>query len=546
MWRKHRRCLLLVILFMTLVLVFLIVKDIHIDSTTDRRRFLEENGMLRATIKPEFNKAVFVTGFNTETQRVVHLDLKGAPPRLSYLKVLLPALAAHGCDTLLIEYEDMFPYTGKIVNISARNSYTIKEVRELLTQAHDLGLEVIPLVQTFGHLEHVLKLKDWSHLREVPPYPQAICPSNPDSFLLIQEMISQVMAFHVGARYIHIGADEVFHLGICPLCVRSNINPTHLFINHVLKIAQYITEKYPNVKPIIWDDMMRSWSKETLKNSKLSDTIEPMVWVYSRNVFETLRYPQWRTYLDVFPKLWVAGAFKGASKPTSVFPDLMTRYENQRSWLGAFKTLNDKSHPQIVGYVLTGWSRHDHFSVLCEILPASLPSLFLNLAVIKEPDSEKSILLKKWGKALSCASTQAANLDALPDVPEFLWYCSFPGSDLFKLLIQLSILKSNVATIEKTITQNQGWMTDYNVRHNFTSPWRIIEDYTRLRVFPTLNNLNIIRKNITTTMNKYFDFYSTNEFLQQKVLPLQNTLLNLSKTLDRLIVKTTWPRRPLS
>ncbi len=38
--------------------------------------------------------------------------------------------------------------------------------------AREQGLGVIPLIQTFGHLEFVLKLEEWSHLREEAPYPQ--------------------------------------------------------------------------------------------------------------------------------------------------------------------------------------------------------------------------------------------------------------------------------------------------------------------------------------------------------------------------------------
>lgn len=59
---------------------------------------------------------------------VVHLDLKGSPPKLKYLESLLPVFKYYGVNGLLMEYEDMFPYEGDLVNISSRNCYDKNEV----------------------------------------------------------------------------------------------------------------------------------------------------------------------------------------------------------------------------------------------------------------------------------------------------------------------------------------------------------------------------------------------------------------------------------
>ena len=149
---------------------------------------------------------------------MVHLDLKGAPPKLSYLKEIFPIIVKAGANAILVEYEDTFPYDGQIANISSLNPLSKKDVEKLLQLAKNHGLEVIPLVQTFGHMEHVLKLEEFSHLREMSQYPQSICPSTNESFSIIEQMINQILAAHPDSKFIHIGCDEVFQIGHCSRC----------------------------------------------------------------------------------------------------------------------------------------------------------------------------------------------------------------------------------------------------------------------------------------------------------------------------------------
>lgn len=124
--------------------------------------------------------------------RLIHLDLKGAPPKVSFLKKLFPLIRKLGGTGVLLEWEDMFPFTGPLAGIVAGNAYSKSEVRDIIDSALENHLEVIPLVQTFGHVEFALKHSEFASLREVPESPQALCPSLNQSMTFVEQIIEQV------------------------------------------------------------------------------------------------------------------------------------------------------------------------------------------------------------------------------------------------------------------------------------------------------------------------------------------------------------------
>lgn len=115
------------------------------------------------------------------------------------------------------------------------------QIKSLLQVAKAYELEVIPLVQTFGHLEYVLKVDNFARLRENPRVPQALCPSQNDSMLLVHTLIDQIMSLHEGVQFLHVGCDEVFHIAECNLC--SSKNKDELFLEHVSRVATYVRNK---------------------------------------------------------------------------------------------------------------------------------------------------------------------------------------------------------------------------------------------------------------------------------------------------------------
>lgn len=486
-------------------------------------------------------------------QRLVHFDLKGAPPKVSYLKRLFPLIRELGATGVLLEWEDMFPFTGPLSSIAAGNAYSRRDVEEILTAARGSELEVIPLVQTFGHVEFALKHPEFSGLREVPESPQALCPSLNASMDFVEKMIEQVMELHQGARFLHIGCDEVFQMGECRRC-RSQMRET-LFLSHVARVASFVRGRYSTVTPIIWDDMLRHLSPQSLDEFHIGELVEPMVWVYAEDVYRFVPTMVWEKFAAVFPYVWTASAFKGAFGETLYIPNVKRHLENNLRWLEVMSAEGPKFKGGIRGIAITGWQRYDHFAVLCELLPAAVPSLAINLLATSHGYFNQS-LKSKLHSSLGCSrpgspsssssysrSEAIVNLNSDPYLWDKFGRCFFPGSPFFKLTYRLHAAEMEVKEFLESVTKSKGWMTDYNIRRKFSSPLRVDELMgEHPRVYHTLTAL---ARSARDALDDVFDSFTITEWVEQRIYPDIQKLEQLQQ--DSLALKSVriWPKRPL-
>ncbi|EFA10268.1 Hexosaminidase D-like Protein [Tribolium castaneum] len=472
--------------------------------------------------------------------KIVHLDLKGAPPKISYYKTLFSLLSKFGATGVLIEYEDMFPYNSPLLkNVSALNAYTVEDIHYINKLALENKLEVIPLLQTFGHLEFLLKLEEFSELREVPEYPQVICPTHEKTLSVLMEMIDQVLQMHPHSKIIHIGADEVYYLGFCDRCAnimnKFNLSKNMLFLEHINAITTRIRKKHPHLRILMWDDEFRSFSVKELKSGFLDKGVQPVVWKYSKDVYEELGPSLWEMYSEVFPKVWIASAFKGATGSNQYVSDVTHYVQNHRSWLSL---MSEYSHRiTFEGIIITGWQRYDHFAVLCELLPVSLPSLAMSLRVIRGYQDSPLSPPTEVAKLLGCEQPYAL-IGPVFGSPK----CSYTGGDILEGALKLQQLKQEYETILED-SRVKGWMSDYNKNHQFSNPQHVQSVTAPLnRIKGELMQLD---GEMTAAMYEVYDNYTVSEWRETYIKPFEREVRAMVDARDKILAKNYWPRRPL-
>lgn len=146
------------------------------------------------------------------------------------------------------------------------------EVRELIDYIVSFGLEVIPEIQSWAHVQYITmaypelaeriavkKEEHTLHLSEEDAMPNTfyhhcMCPSHPDYYDVTFGIIDEVLEVFQPTRFVHMGHDEIYNVGMCSKC--SKIPRGDIFAKEVNTLNDYIKQK--NLKMIIWSDMLQS------------------------------------------------------------------------------------------------------------------------------------------------------------------------------------------------------------------------------------------------------------------------------------------------
>lgn len=151
---------------------------------------------------------------------------------------------------------------------------TKESVRDFVAYIRSFGIDVIPEVQSLGHVQfmtylypEIAEVSEEQTRRSVDTrmedalpadlYPHCYCPSNEKSYEILFDLLDEIIEVFEPREYVHMGHDEVYQIGVCPIC--KDKDPAELFAADVNRIYDYL--KARGYRMMIWGDMLQPVTK---------------------------------------------------------------------------------------------------------------------------------------------------------------------------------------------------------------------------------------------------------------------------------------------
>ncbi|MBE6690187.1 MAG: beta-N-acetylhexosaminidase [Ruminococcaceae bacterium] len=179
------------------------------------------------------------------------------------VKMMLRKMALMGMNTFMLYTEDTYEIEGRPYFGYMRGRYTPAEIKELDAYALKLGIELVPCIQTLGHLESALR---WSVTAPYKDTADVLMVDAEETYRLIDDMLRTVAACFTSRR-LHIGMDETHSLGTGKYLDKNGYRPREeLYLRHLNKVSEMAIGY--GFKPMMWSDMFFRMSGGQLQGYK--------------------------------------------------------------------------------------------------------------------------------------------------------------------------------------------------------------------------------------------------------------------------------------
>ncbi len=126
------------------------------------------------------------------------------------------------------------------------------DAKAVSVAAEEQGIDVIPLINTFGHCEWLLQRPSMRYLADDPNDPYAYDPSNPKVYEICEEIYLEAIALFQ-PTVMHIGHDEVHLDGFPKKPANQAVGATQLIIKDIKHYHGFL--KKQGLRTMMWGDM---------------------------------------------------------------------------------------------------------------------------------------------------------------------------------------------------------------------------------------------------------------------------------------------------
>ena len=305
-------------------------------------------------------------------RRGVMLDIsRGRVPKLETLLELVEHLADFKINEFQLYTEHTFAYHNYKSVWQSWGALTGEEVRKLDARCRQLGIDLVPNQNSFGHLRYFLEHPRLKKLAEVSgPYPDysgefvrrpsTLAPNHSGTLPFLCGLYDELLP-NFSSRFFNVGCDETWDLGrgqSKKLCVAKGQG--RIYLDFFKQIHSEVSAR--GKRTMFWGDIILKYPKLIKELAKLGRDALPRVQT-DRQVSPTIIALNWGYEAD-HPFDREMALFARAKIPfyvcpgTSTWQTLIGRHDNALANLRAAAQAG-RRHGAI-GYLITDWGDGGH------------------------------------------------------------------------------------------------------------------------------------------------------------------------------------------
>ena len=215
----------------------------------DKAQFFRGVGLLVENARKSSEFEIIEDGFFKNISAMIDAS-RCSVPTVKTAKRVLDHLALMGYNMMMLYTEDVIELEGKPYFGYMRGRYTLAELREIDDYAYEYGIEVIPCLECYGHMEKYLI---WPEAIKIKDTSGVMLAREEETFKFVEQLIATTSSAFRSKR-IHIGMDEAWDMGRGEFLNKHGYVPPFEIFNEYMERLIAITNKY-GLTPMMWSDM---------------------------------------------------------------------------------------------------------------------------------------------------------------------------------------------------------------------------------------------------------------------------------------------------